>query len=249
MRKYIFIGACCVVLIGAGLWLVLRQGELGVEQPQAPSYPAQEKRIPIPEDKVIDYDKLQKKSDESLTALMQERKEPYGVDKSIDMVVKPDESIRVGQETVPMKKILDEIRLSMGEIIETDLAGNIKAIDSSAFGIHVVQPKENVWDIHFRLLTDYYERKGIKVSPVADEPTPHGYSTGVGKVLKFSEYMIHIYNLKERRLEANLNLISPLSKIVVYNMDIVFGLLDRIDYSEVNRIEFDGETLWLPAVQ
>jgi len=40
-----------------------------------------------------------------------------------------------------------------------------------------------------------------------------------------------------------------LSKIVIYNMDRVFALLDAIDYEDVNQIEFDGETIWLPAVQ
>jgi hypothetical protein len=76
-----------------------------------------------------------------------------------------------------------------------------------------------------------------------------GYSTGVGKILKFSENLVHIYNLRERTLDSDLHFIHPLSKIVVYNMGRVFALLDRIDYKDVNRIQFDGETLWLPAVQ
>lgn len=249
MGKYIFIAACCAVLIGGGFWLALRQGEQLVKQPEGTSASGAKQRKPIPQEKVIDYGKLQEKSDKSLTALMQERKAPYGIDKSIDMIVKPDESIKVGEQTVQMKKILDEIRLSRGEIVETDLAGGTKAEESDAYGIHVVRADENIWDIHFRLLRDYFERKGIHLSPLADEPDRYGYSSGVGKVLKFSEYMVHIYNLKERRLETDLNVIYPLSKIVIYNMRIVFGLLDRIDYKDVNRIEFDGETLWLPAEQ
>ena len=76
-----------------------------------------------------------------------------------------------------------------------------------------------------------------------------GFSSGVGKVLKFSESMVHIYNLKEKTLDMNLNQIYPLNKIIVYNMDRVFALLDQIDYDNVNRIQFDGETLWIPAEQ
>jgi hypothetical protein len=111
----------------------------------------------------------------------------------------------------------------------------------------VVQPGENIWEIHFRLLEDYYDDKEIALSPLSDEPDRLGYSSGVGKILKFSEEMVHIYNLKERKLETSLDLIYPLSKIVVYNMGNVFALLDRINYKDVERIAFDGETLWLPA--
>jgi len=115
------------------------------------------------------------------------------------------------------------------------------------YGIHVVQPGENIWEIHFRLLEDYYDNKGIALSPLSDEPDDLGHSSGVGKILKFSEEMVHIYNLKERKLETSLDFIYPLSKIVVYNMGHVFALLDRINYKDVERIAFDGETLWLPA--
>jgi hypothetical protein len=30
-------------------------------------------------------------------------------------------------------------------------------------------------------------------------------------------------------------------------MEQIFALLDLIDYEKVNRIQFDGETLWIPA--
>ncbi len=249
MTKYVFIVACCLILAGGGFWLVSRHGGEIVQQPNDAAPSQTEKRIPIHQDKVIDYDKLQENSDKALTALMKERKEPYGVEKSIDMIVKPDESISVGGETVPMKKILDEVRLKQGKFLETDLKTGARPKQTDEYGIHVVHAAENIWDIHFRLLKDYYQHKDIQVSPVADEPDPREYSSGVGKVLKFSEHMIHIYNLKKRRLETELNFIYPLSKVVIYNMSVVFGLLDRIDYKDVNRIEFDGETLWLPAAQ
>ena len=115
------------------------------------------------------------------------------------------------------------------------------------YGIHVVQANDNIWDIHFKLLRDYYDHKGIQVAPLADEPDTKGKSSGIGKILKFSEHMVHIYNVKESKLSTNLDQIYPLSKIVVYNMSFIFALLDRIDYKDVARIEFDGETLWLPA--
>jgi len=58
---------------------------------------------------------------------------------------------------------------------------------------------------------------------------------------------VHIYNIKDRKLDTELNRILPLSKIVVYNMQRIFALLDQIDYNHVNHIRFDGETFWIPA--
>ncbi len=59
--------------------------------------------------------------------------------------------------------------------------------------------------------------------------------------------MVYIYNTRDRRLELDINLIHPLSKIVVFNMGQVFELLDRLAYGDIEKIEFDGDNLWLPA--
>ena len=83
--------------------------------------------------------------------------------------------------------------------------------------------------------------------PSADEPDKRGRSSGVGRLLKFSELMVFIYNVKERKLSLDLNLIHPFSKIVVFNMGEVFSLLNEIDYGKIDRIRFDGDTIWIPA--
>ncbi|UCD86651.1 MAG: hypothetical protein JSV01_02415 [Desulfobacterales bacterium] len=248
--KYLLLVGFCFVLIGVGLWFSLRKAEGPETLPSPVLTPTAKKKTPTLPEKVIDYNKLQENTDEALTALMEARKTPYGVENSIDMIVRSDESIKVGEETIQMKKILDEVRFRLGEIVESDLAGESEPDGwEEVFGIHVVQSDENIWDIHFNLLKDYYDHKGIQLSPLADEPDRQGYSSGVGKILKFSENLVHIYNLRERKLESDLDQIYSLTKIVIYNMGRVFALLDRIDYKDVNRIEFDGETLWLPAVQ
>ncbi len=64
---------------------------------------------------------------------------------------------------------------------------------------------------------------------------------------QFSENMVYIFNLKERKLDVDLNLLQPLSKIVIFNMGEVLALLDPIDFNIVNSIRYDGETLWIPA--
>ncbi len=73
-----------------------------------------------------------------------------------------------------------------------------------------------------------------------------GYSSGVGKILKFSEKLVHIYNLKTDQIDTNLSVLDPLQKVVIYKMDVIFDLLDQLDYKRVDRLEFDGETLWIP---
>jgi predicted RNA-binding protein len=246
MSRYIFIILCCILVAAGGLWFVSRMGQRAEKVPVDASPGLQDEGKP-PSERVIDYGKLKDGSDESLSSLMEERKEPYGIEEGIDMVVKGDESIKVGEETVAMQDVVDEVRLKSGEVLEVDLKTGAGEDGSHDYGIHVVQPGENIWDIHFRLLKEYFDHKGIELSPLSDEPDERGYSSGVGKILKFSEEMVHIYNMKERKLETNLDMIYPLSKIVVYEMGPVFALLDRINYQDVQRIVFDGETLWLPA--
>lgn len=201
-------------------------------------------RIPIKSQTVIDYNKLGKNKE--IQTLTQKRKTEYGVEKGVDIIVKSDESLKVGDSIVPMQEILDKIRIKSGDIVEKDIEQlNLPEDMIRAFGIYVVKPEENVWNIHFKFLKDYFDHKGIALSPLADEPDRKGFSSGVGKILKFSENIVTIYNIKERKIDIDLNLIYPLSKIVVYNMDRIFALLDRIDYNNANRIQFDGETLWI----
>ena len=115
------------------------------------------------------------------------------------------------------------------------------------FGIYVVRPGDNVWNIHFRFLREYFGARDIRIAPGSDRPDERGVSSGVGRILKFSETMVHIYNLRERRMETDLDLIHPRSKIVVFNLSEAFALLGRVDAENIRRLRFDGETLWIPA--
>jgi hypothetical protein len=131
--------------------------------------------------------------------------------------------------------------------LKTNLHKAINEGRIDAYGIYVVRPGDNIWDIHFKFLKDYFSNRGVTLPPRADEPLPSGASSGVGKLLKFSENMVYIYNLRERKIDVDLDSIQPLSKIVVFKLDSVFALLGTIDYDDVNKIQFDGETLWVPA--
>lgn len=241
---YIILGVLVIVLL-----LVVQQIGKKRDLETTPKPPAPPQKEDVPTEKpVMDYNQLQE--DKQLSALMQERKAKYGIENGVDMVVKSNESLKIGDETVAMEDIIDETRLKRGEIVEKEInrfTAKAKDGDAEDFGIHIVQPGDNIWNIHFKLLKDYFDRKHIALSPMADEPKQDGFSTGVGKILKFSENMVYIYNVKDRTLDTDINLIHPLSKIVVYRMGEVFSLLDQLDYTNVNRIQFDGETLWVPA--
>lgn len=203
--------------------------------------------IPSNNDLIIDYNKLEE--DKKLKALMQQRKAQYGVNKGVDIIAQSHESIKIGDSTISMQEILEKIRIKSGDIVEKDLKSqDVTTKDKiESFGIHVVRPGENIWNIHFTFLKDYFDHKGAQLSPLSDEPIEGGSSSGVGKILKFSEHTVNIYSIREHKLDVDLNLIFPLTKVVVYNMDQIFAFLDLIDYKHVNRIQFDGETLWIPS--
>ena len=233
-----------VLLAALGGWLALKPKQAA--KPVAATGPART-ALPVRNQPVIDYGQLEK--DKGLDTMMAQRKADYGIQKGVDMIVRSDETLKIGDEIVSMKDLHEKIRLREGRMIETDIGTGAAATSASAYGIHVVQAGDNIWNIHFKLLREYFTHKGVMLSPQSDEPDPHGYSSGVGKVLKFSENMVYIYQIRERQFSDDLNMIRPLSKIVVYNMDRVFALLDQVDYNRVNRIQFDGENLWIPAEQ
>jgi hypothetical protein len=245
--------AVILSLFAAGLtwWLNKREGvDFETTTPQDP-----EQRLPVQNPPVIEY----RNGEESVAVkeLTEQRKADLGVEESLDLVLKSDESLKLGGTIVSMEEILSHIRLKRGDIIENDLVPKaLKSAGETAdargadvYGIHVVRPDDNIWNIHFRFLKDYFAKRGISLSPRSDEATSSGYSSGVGKILKFSENMVYVYNIRDRSLDVDLDLIHPLSKIIVFDMGRVFALLDQIDYENVNRIQFDGETLWIPAKQ
>lgn len=121
--------------------------------------------------------------------------------------------------------------------------GKIKPV--SFYGVHVVQPGDNLWNIHFAVLREYLKHKGHDIAENADESSD-GKSTGVARILKFAESMVHIYNLKTRKLDKNLDLLEPNEKVVFFNLTRIDMIIGRIKPGELDRVQFDGTELYLP---
>ena len=252
-KKWLFpaIAAAAALVVLAAGWFLFQKEPAVEPVPDRPaaavpdSRGAVSKKLAVTPE--ISYQDLEREG--RLKQMMGARKQGMGIRESLDMIVTPDETIQVGGNRVSMREILKKSTLGKGEVFTQAIkdSGAVVAKKQARYGIYVVQPNDNIWNIHFNILRDYYEHKGISLSPKADEPGKKGMSSGVGKILKFSENMVMIYNLAENRVARDINLIEPLSKIVVYNMDEVFSLLSRINYQNIDRIQFDGKTIWIPG--
>lgn len=234
--------------------------------PEAPKTVAVAPQTPSP---VIDYGKIEDQSDLKLGEMILERKKEFGLKDSVDMVVEPDEAIRIGQETVPLAQILAAIesdapedaklaaQLVGGALLEEDLTqtgGGAQADPRKPtklrqsvqyYGIYVVRPGDNLWDIHFNYLREYFKNRGVDIPPTADEGAS-GQSSGVAKILKYAETMVHIFNMKTKRLDRNLDLLEPYEKVVVFNLTHLNIILGSLAPGQINDVHFDGRDIYLP---
>ena len=192
---------------------------------------------------IINYNELEKNED--LKNTMEERKKKYDLKNSIDLIVDSDETFKIKQTEVSMAKILKQAALKRGDVVEENIDGSSDNKEIKQYGIYIVKSGDNIWNIHFNILKEYYSKKNITMDMRADEPDKKGFSSGIGKILKFSEKLVIIYNLEQGTIDSNINIIEPLTKIIIYNMSEVFALLNDINYENVGKLQFDGKTIWI----
>ena len=197
----------------------------------------------IKSEQVINYNEIEK--DEKLKKTMIERKKKYDIKNSLDMIVDSNETFKIKDTEISMEQILKLVALKRGDVVEENISKEPIDTEIKQYGIYVVKPGDNIWNIHFNILREYYSLKNIKLDLQADEPDKMGFSSGVGKILKFSEKMVIIYNLEQGTIDSDINIIEPLTKIVVYNMSEIFSLLNDINYENVSKLQFDGKTIWI----
>ncbi|MBW2623885.1 MAG: hypothetical protein JRD68_13340 [Deltaproteobacteria bacterium] len=387
--------AVCVILLILGLYF----GWFSSAPEETPALPAAqvssklEDRIEEPEKApslVMDLNKIEQKQDENLSDITEKRKKEFGLKKSVDIVAKPGETIRIGKEEVPLNKILEEIRKQQkakplspktflrqlkipeeeiradsveksadaapaaSRTTETSRPGTAqtvseqtKAAEKSAgkvetkrqqvaetpakksalrrifnrimgksseetpakaersapeqesskrvitvvegkaatdrkvpagvlkqvlkqtdsaddtaegqagpaeaepkkepviyYGIYLVRAGDNLWNIHFAFLREYLGHLGIEVAPMDDEPIG-SHSSGVGRILKYAENMVYIFNLKTRELSEDLNLLEPAEKIIIFNLSRLSAILGTLTPEQLETVRFDGRDLVL----
>ncbi len=173
-----------------------------------------------------------------------ERKEPYGLEKSLDAVVRSDESIKLGNQQVPVAELERKLVVEgRGALLDKPLGKNQQI---TAWGVHAVRPGESLWKIHYALLREYLAHRGQNLPAHADQPTRQGTSSGVGKVLKFAEHMVGVYNLKTGHMSRDLDLLESGEKVVVFNLSEIFDQLAQIQPQDLNGVMYDGRVLLFP---
>lgn len=175
----------------------------------------------------------------------EERKQAFGLEQSLDVVVRSDESIVINDTVVPMAEIKRQLDRFRGELSDQNVNPALEQI--SAWGVYLVRPGDNLWRIHLNLLREYLASQGVNIPPGADQPMPSGYSSGVGKVLKFAEHMVGVYNVKTGQMSHNLNLLEPGEKVVVFNLSEIFAQLKNINPKELDGVMYDGRVLIFPG--
>ncbi len=179
--------------------------------------------------------------------ILEARKKPYGIQKSLDVVVRSDEIIELAGVRIPVAELERQMVVEQrGEVLEKPLD---RPAQISAWGVYLVRKGDHLWGVHFHLLSDYLNSKGVKLARHADRPLPNGRSSGVGKILKFAENMVGVYNIKTGAMDENLDLIEPGEKVVVYNLTEIFEQLSKIDPHDLSGIEYDGRVLFFPKTK
>jgi hypothetical protein len=156
-----------------------------------------------------------------------ERKQAFGLENSVDHIILKDEPFEIAGKTYTIDGIQSEIQKSRTQMQTAGSSAPVGA-DTPYYGVHIVQPSENVWKIHFEILREYLARRQVILPPNADRPLPGGRSSGVSRLLKFIESVVIVYNAGENRVEKNINLIHPQSFIIFFKISDLFKALDQM---------------------
>ncbi len=197
----------------------------------------------------------------------EERKSAYGLKESVDHIVSEDESFPVRGRPWSLRDIREKLAEKDREseeqgvspvlpsVVEKDIPSLLKKrIPGAAgakeafpvfYGVKVVRPGENLWNIHYNILREYFARRGVNLPRHADEPYPDGRSSGVGRILKFLEGVVQVYSIPENRLVRDLDRIHPNDLIVFFNISDVFSVLDNLQPEDLRWIRYMAGRLHL----
>ena len=180
------------------------------------------------------------KQDNAIREMMIRRKKHFGVDKSVDLLLWDSESLKIGGRQVDMDYVARLIRAAR------EKKGLAAQKGPTMYGVHVVQKGENLWKIHYAILRDYFKSRGIELPPRADEPKG-GKSSGVGRILKFAELQVYVYNTKTKKLDKNLNVLEAGERVVIFNLTALTKRLSKVSLKDLNAVHLHGKQLIVPG--
>ncbi len=177
-----------------------------------------------------------------------QRKELFALKKSVDHIVTANEPFSVNDEQWTIDKIKKRLaatrspKTPAAEAREPASSYVKKPIEKRStpvyYGVRLVRPGENIWNIHYNILREYFVRRHVRLPANADEPLAGGKSTGIGRLLKFLEGVVYVYDVQQNRLVKNLNLIRPHSIIVFFKISEVFSALDRLSVKDLRLVHY-----------
>ena len=181
-------------------------------------------------------------------ATEEQRKDLFRLDQSVDHIVTADEPFEIAGEQVTIKDIKQRLGLSPASPSPSEettgseqpagyLKKPIPKHDQPVYyGVREVHRGENVWKIHFQILRDYFLRRQVELLPTADRPDPSGRSSGIGRLLKFLEGVVYVYDVKAKRAVPDVNWVDPDTVIIFFRISEVFTALDQLQANDLAAV-------------
>lgn len=183
-----------------------------------------------------------------------ERQQIAGFRDSVDYIVRADEPFEVGGKIWTIDDIRNRLHPEeekgpvLPQIKEVDVGSSIrKPIVTPAsqrpkppdyYAVRIVQPGDNLWNIHYQIIRDYLARRQIRLAAGADKPHPDGRSSGIGRLLKFIESVVVVYDFDKNRAETDLNLIHAYQIVVFFKISDLLAALDQLQPDDLNRLRY-----------
>ena len=178
-------------------------------------------------------ERVEKKVEQITQEKMPEKELRTEVGKTLDHVVNREEPFQV-----------KETKLSIGEIFRSQSTQEV-AVDIY-YGVKLVEEGDSIWGIHYDIMREFFQNEGVELPPRADQPNSRGYSSGLGKILKYDEKKAYVYNIATKRLRSgDINVIYPGEEIVFFSMKDLFSHLRGKDLSFLDHLYFDGQHLYI----
>ncbi len=194
-------------------------------------------------------------------ATQEERFQAFHMKDSIDHIVRREETFQVDGKMLSLESILGKlsngVRMervvpfiressigpSIRRPIQEPLAPHLQA--ERYYGVRVVRPSENIWTIHYGIFQEYMARRGIEIAPAADRPLADGRSSGVGRLLKFMEGMVLVYDTKGEGVVKNIHVIQPHTVLAFFNISDLFAAFDQLSPNTLLSLRYVDRGIYI----